>query len=92
MLSFHYYDAFDQVSDEEIVGEIVFSPTRLAAQASEYEHSIQDEFARLAVHGVFHILGYDHETDEQYEEMRVPELYVLQRMKETVVPNMNLLN
>ncbi|HOJ92266.1 MAG TPA: rRNA maturation RNase YbeY [Dictyoglomaceae bacterium] len=52
-----------------IVGEIYISLETVKQQAEENNKSLLDEIAFLALHGVLHILGYDHETDEDYEVM-----------------------
>lgn len=56
VLSFHYYEDFTDRKEDEVVGEIVFSETKIANQALEFHHSIEIEFYRLAVHGLIHIL------------------------------------
>lgn len=78
VLSFHYFDDFVECSPDEIVGEIVFSESRLKNQAVEFWHSIEEECYRLMVHGIIHILGFDHETDEEYAEMWEIEKQVLE--------------
>lgn len=82
VLSFHYYDSFSTCKDDDVAGEIVFSETKLPAQAAEFEHGIEEEFYRLTVHGTIHILGFDHETDEDYEEMWSIEKVVLEELRE----------
>lgn len=80
VLSFHYFDDFTDCSPDEIVGEIVFSESRLKSQAAEFWHSIEEECYRLMVHGIIHILGFDHETDEEYVEMWEIEKQVLEAL------------
>ncbi|WP_188206190.1 rRNA maturation RNase YbeY [Alkalibacillus aidingensis] len=50
-------------------GDIVISIDRAYAQADEYNHSIDRELAFLAVHGLLHLIGYDHQTKEEEQMM-----------------------
>src|SRR4051794_14190705 len=52
------------------LGDIVISYPRAVAQAEEYGHSVGREVAYLTVHGLLHILGYDHEADDERAAMR----------------------
>jgi probable rRNA maturation factor len=52
-----------------MLGEIVISAEKALAQAEEYGHSFQREMAFLTVHGMLHLLGYDHQTPAQRKEM-----------------------
>ncbi|WP_027326997.1 rRNA maturation RNase YbeY [Helicobacter pametensis] len=45
------------------LGSIVMSASLIAEKAREYKHSIEDEIALLFIHGVLHLLGFDHERD-----------------------------
>lgn len=47
----------------EYLGDVVVCPAYAAVNASEEGISLAEELRRLVVHGVLHILGYDHETD-----------------------------
>ncbi len=80
VLSFHYFEDFSDKASDEIVGEIVFSESKLLSQAEEFSHSLEEELYRLVVHGTIHILGFDHETDEEYEEMNKVEWEVLENI------------
>ncbi|MGB9788532.1 MULTISPECIES: rRNA maturation RNase YbeY [Dictyoglomus] len=52
-----------------IVGEIYISIDTAKIQAEENNKTLIDEVAFLTLHGLLHILGYDHENDEEYEKM-----------------------
>lgn len=62
----------DTVPDEGelLLGDIVISVPKALAQAEEFGHSLQREMAFLAVHGMLHLLGYDHQTAEDEQKMR----------------------
>lgn len=69
VLSFRYDDTN---------GEIVISAERVRAQAKEYGHSMTTEVAFLLVHGILHIMGWDHERSEkEAREMRDLEITIL---------------
>ena len=55
------------------LGDIVISGDRVRIQAEEYGHTVERELAYLAVHGLLHLLGHDHETPEQKAQMRSAE-------------------
>ncbi len=52
------------------LGDVVISVERARRQAEELGHSLERELGYLLVHGVLHLCGYDHETDEEQAEMR----------------------
>jgi probable rRNA maturation factor len=51
------------------LGEVVVSLEKTAEQAAEYGHSFEREFAFLYVHGLLHVLGFDHITKVQESDM-----------------------
>lgn len=55
------------------LGEVVISVDRAVAQAPRYEHEVADELARLLVHGLLHLLGYDHHSPAEGRRMRAAE-------------------
>jgi probable rRNA maturation factor len=66
VLSFNYGDA-------EMASEIYISLQRAKTQAREYGHSYEKEIIRLFVHGMFHLLGYDHQTKAERDLMESKE-------------------
>ena len=75
VISFAYLDS---VEDKEeyirsqsfvILGEIYISIPRAIEQANEYSHSIKREICFLFIHGLLHLLGYDHMCEEDEKVM-----------------------
>lgn len=58
-----------RVEGVRILGDIYISIEKAKSQAEEYNHSLKRELAFLAVHGFYHLLGYDHQTKEDEEKM-----------------------
>ena len=52
-----------------LLGDVVLCPQVAVAQAKQHGHSTQDELELLTVHGVLHLLGYDHAEPEEEAEM-----------------------
>ena len=53
-----------------LLGDIVVSAPQAVRQAGEYGHSLLREMSFLVVHGTLHLLGYDHVTPDEDEEMQ----------------------
>ena len=72
VISFAIHDAEDEMELaelEEELGDIFINIEAVAAQAKEYGHSEKRELAFLVVHGLLHLLGYDHQTEEEEKVM-----------------------
>ena len=63
--------------EEKLLGDIVISVERAALQADEYNHSFEREMIFLLVHSMFHLMGYDHDTEESAKNMGAKEEAVL---------------
>lgn len=70
----------DPDTDAILLGDIVISLERAAAQAEEYGHSFRRETAFLITHSLFHLLGYDHMTSEEEAEMFAKQEKVLEKL------------
>jgi probable rRNA maturation factor len=66
--------------EESLLGDIIISLETAARQALEYNHSLERELAFLTVHGMLHLLGYDHEDENERKKMREQEENILLRM------------
>jgi probable rRNA maturation factor len=64
--------------DEPVtIGDVVIAPEVAEAQAEEYGHTVEEELNLLLVHGVLHLLGYDHEDDGDASVMQARERALL---------------
>jgi len=59
------------------IGDIILARETVIREAGEQGKSIADHSSHLVLHGVLHLLGYDHDTDETAEEMESLERTVL---------------
>jgi len=62
------------------LGDVIISGERVRSQADEYGHTRRRELAYLAVHGLLHVLGHDHETVEEGRVMREAEEAALEEV------------
>lgn len=73
VLSFLYGDS----------GEIVICLPEVRKNARKYGSSFEKELAKILIHGILHLLGYDHEkTEKEAEKMRKKEEYYLSQLKD----------
>ena len=86
VLAFHMFPQTEQEGEPSFVappdgirhlGEVVISYTQAVQQAREQGHPIDQELALLTVHGVLHLLGWDHEQPEERQRMRAREEEIL---------------
>ncbi len=59
------------------LGEVIISYPQAEMQAGEHRHSIKRELAILIIHGVLHLLGYEHDKPEPERQMRAREAEIL---------------
>lgn len=68
---------WDDELDAVMLGDLIISVPHVIAQAEEYGHSVQREAAYLTVHGLCHLMGYDHIEEEDKKQMRAMEEKIL---------------
>lgn len=70
----------DFIDEELVLGDIVISTKRAAEQAEEYGHSLERELTFLMVHGMLHLLGEDHDTEEKEAVMFKKQADILEKL------------
>ncbi|MBR1660195.1 MAG: rRNA maturation RNase YbeY [Oscillospiraceae bacterium] len=72
---------YDYETETLLLGDMVLSLERCAAQAEEYGHSFERELSYLTVHSVLHLLGYDHlDEGERKRRMRAREDTIMEML------------
>lgn len=66
--------------DIDVLGDIILSVERAEEQAADYGHSLRREIAFLTVHGMLHLLGYDHMEEADRLEMEKEQRYVMEQL------------
>ena len=66
--------------NQDVLGDIVISIEKVKEQAGEYGHSFERELAYMAVHGFYHLMGYDHMNENDKSKMREKEENVLNKL------------
>ena len=63
-----------EVIDMPLLGSIVISTDFVQEKAKEFKHSFNEEFTLLFIHGLLHLLGFDHEIDNGEHRLKEEEL------------------
>lgn len=72
---------FGEIPDApRMLGDIVISLQRAEEQSREYNHSFAREVGYLTAHGLLHLLGYDHQDEDERQQMRALEEQIMNRL------------
>lgn len=85
VLSFPMYKSMKDIpsGEEALLGDIVINLHKAHRQARHHGNSLSDEITRLLIHGLLHLIGYDHEGNSyQAAKMRRKERELLNALKE----------
>jgi probable rRNA maturation factor len=80
VLTFAYNEGAEIDEDEPTEADIILCTDVLVREAQEQEKTVEEHAAHLVVHGVLHAQGFDHETDEEAEEMEQLERDILEAL------------
>jgi probable rRNA maturation factor len=71
------------------LGSIVISSDLVEEKSKSYKHSFEDEFTLLFIHGILHLLGYDHEVDEGEHRDKEEELIEKYNLPKSLIVRTN---
>ncbi len=82
VLTFALLDGEDMTPEGEILalGDVIISFQTIEREAQEQGKFMLDHLKHMTVHGVLHLLGYDHETDEEANDMETLEIRILEQL------------
>lgn len=63
-----------------LLGDVIIAPTYIRSQAESYDVTFDNELSLMVVHGLLHLLGYDHQNDEDAELMEGRERTLLAKV------------
>lgn len=66
----------------DLLGDIVISVPRAQLQSEQHGHSLERELTTLLIHGLLHLMGYDHETDKEEAAMKELEVEYMMLVEE----------
>ncbi len=88
VLSFVQADNIDEVDfwpdseEEEILGDLIISIGSIQRNCEDFNVPFKEEVLRVIIHGVLHLLGYDHETNDKNEAMLILQEEILSETRE----------
>ena len=75
-----FYGSEDDGNIIDTLGDIIISVERAKFQAEEYGHSLRREIIFLTVHGMLHLLGYDHMEEKERIEMEQEQKFIMDKL------------
>ena len=76
-------DAINERTGKLNIGDVIICLDRAKEQANEYGHSLKRELCFLSLHGMLHLLGYDHVEIQDEQQMNALQEQILNKMRIT---------
>lgn len=73
-------DVFALQDAQTLYGDLIICPQVVAKEAQEQGKTVQEHYAHLTVHGMLHLIGFDHLDDNEAEEMEALEIRILHQL------------
>jgi rRNA maturation RNase YbeY len=77
IITFSYHESF---SNQRIEGTLYCCVPRIYEQAENYNQPAEEEFKRIIIHGLLHLIGYDDQSEASRKKMREREDFYLRKM------------
>lgn len=71
-----------QTEDDKNLGDLIISAEYVAQAAKDLHTTLQERLQVLLVHGICHLLGYDHIEDADWRRMRAKEAFLLKKLRQ----------
>tara|TARA_B100000700_G_C14921875_1_gene797440 strand:+ start:190 stop:702 length:513 start_codon:yes stop_codon:yes gene_type:complete len=75
------FPSHSKSNNKTFLGDIIFANETICEEAKKDNKSMNNHLTHLFIHGVLHLLGYDHETNEKAEKMESLEIEILSALK-----------
>lgn len=72
--------SFPSNEEEEYLGDIILAFETIHDESKEQSKNIEHHFIHMLIHGCLHLCGYDHENDEEADEMETKEIQLLAKL------------
>lgn len=69
IISFRYDDGLETMDNSAIEGTLYCCAPRIIEQSAEFKQPVEQEFQRIFIHGMLHLIGYDDSSDEKKAAM-----------------------
>lgn len=80
VLSFPMIDS-NSLQHENILGDVVISIDKILSESNEQKIEVNEYLAKISIHGILHLLGYDHISDNDYVVMNQLEEKIIKKIK-----------
>ena len=79
VLSFPMIDK-NSLKNENILGDVVISIDKILSESKDLKIGVDEYLAKISIHGILHLLGYDHVSDNDYEVMNRLEEKIIKKI------------
>lgn len=68
--------------EDKNLGDLILAPEYILKQCKELKVDFEPRLTILLIHGICHLLGYDHILDQEFRQMRAKEVFILKKLQE----------